>query len=111
MRDTPVASGSSGSPYGGQSPPPDARLSVWSEDGNSLPPLPPPFERHCPPMAGEQTPDANISEEEAEMAAALTEYFQQQRWVHERVSGLCVKNCSTKSSKCRLHVRVNQVSR
>lgn len=38
-----------------------------------------------PSLSVEQHPDAQISEEEAQMAVALTEYFQEQRKVYEQV--------------------------
>lgn len=114
VQNTPVAFGTNVQSSGStQLPLPGVGFSVQSEYGNSPPPLPPPFERRCPPPPpGEQSPNAYITEEEARMALALTEYFQQQRWVYERVSCLCVKmllsHFEKNLSKCRcVHVRAS----
>ena len=50
-----------------------------------------PFSGHSnsPPGPSLQSPGDTISEEEARMAVALTEYFQEQRRLYEQVCYLC----------------------
>lgn len=78
----PSASGtpSLGLPYGAHSPSPDIEASLLYEAGQS----PYPLGEVSPLLPSSQCPGASISEKEAQMAVALTEYFQEQCRVYQQ---------------------------